>query len=156
MKRFYLLSVALAIAGFGPGCANLDLARESNPDRVINGMVLPRGTVPAGAEMAVRLLDLNPREAPKNPLSEMTTAAPRTIVPERVVAEKSFTVPAQTGGPIPFQLPYAATDAELRHGLNLEVRISHGGKVRFRSVSAHVVTLGSAPYQHEVHAEMLP
>lgn len=156
MKRFLFSALMLVVAGFAPACSNLELAKETSPDRVLTGTVIARGSVPAGAEMSVRLLDLAPREAPRNPMTEMTTTLPRTVVAERVVAEKSFAVTTAGGEPIPFQLPFSATDADLRHGLNLEVRISHGGKVRFRSITAHVVTLASAPYPHEVQVELLP
>jgi uncharacterized lipoprotein YbaY len=34
--------------------------------------------------------------------------------------------------------------------VNIDARISVGGKLRFRTINAHVVTLSSAPYPQEV------
>lgn len=155
MKRLAFFSAVLA-ALFLSACSGLDLAPESSPDRIINGTVVIRTAVPAGAEVTVRLVDLNARETTRNPLSEMTTTAPQPATTERIVAEKTFAIGAQTTEAIPFQLAYSASEAELRHGLNLEARISHGGKVRHRTINAHVVTLSSAPFPHELTVEPLP
>jgi uncharacterized lipoprotein YbaY len=43
---------------------------------------------------------------------------------------------------VPFQLEFDADDDLLRHGLNIDARISVGGKVRCRTASAHGLTLG--------------
>lgn len=157
MKRSIFFLSLLGLVSLAAGCANLELAGETPPDRVIKGTVLVRTLVPAGAQVTVRLLDLAARETSKNPLNDMAPGArPTAATVERVLAEKSFITAAATSEPIPFQIEYSATDTELRHGLNLEARISHDGKVRHRTIHAHVVTLASAPFSHEVPVEPLP
>jgi uncharacterized lipoprotein YbaY len=54
---------------------------------------------------------------------------------------------------VPFRLAYYADDALLRRGLSLEVRISFGGRLRFRTINAHVVTLTSAQYKQDVSVQ---
>ena len=53
----------------------------------------------------------------------------------------------------PFRIEYRADDSLMRHGLNIDARISFGGRVRFRTGNAHVLTLGNATFPHEVWVE---
>ncbi len=52
--------------------------------------------------------------------------------------------------PIPFRVGYRADDETLRRGLNVEARISYGGKVRFYNVNRYAVTLGNASDIHRI------
>jgi uncharacterized lipoprotein YbaY len=52
--------------------------------------------------------------------------------------------------PVPFRIEYRAEDTVLRHGLNIEARISVGGKLRFYNVNSYAVTLANAAEPHEV------
>ena len=49
-----------------------------------------------------------------------------------------------------FHLEFRASDELLRHGLNLEARIAYGGRVRFRTVNAYLVTQSSLGRNHEL------
>ncbi len=79
----------------------------------------------------------------------------RPIAPavERVLGEYTQTLATGTSDPVPFRIEYSAEDAVLRRGLNVEVRVSFGGKLRFRTVNAHVVTLASSPFNQTVNVE---
>jgi len=45
---------------------------------------------------------------------------------------------------------YRAEDEVLRKGLNIEVRVSFGGRVRFFNQNNYAVTLGNATDTHRV------
>ena len=70
-----------------------------------------------------------------------------------MLGEQTQTLGAPTDRPVPFRIEYQASDNVLRHGVNVDARISYGGKVRFRTVQAHLMTLASSPFAHEVAVE---
>jgi uncharacterized lipoprotein YbaY len=146
---FGLLAGVLLLAG----CANLETEREGSPDRVLQGFVAAKTPLPAGAQVLVRILDASPRETSRNPASELVADRARPLPADRIVAEWSQALAAGTSEPVPFRLAYTATDAELRHGLNLEARISYGGGLRHRTINARVLTLASAPYPQTLEVE---
>ena len=144
---FAVLAVLFAVAG----CAHLDVTPEGSPDRVLNGTVNVRATLPAGAQILVRVVDISNRELGRPANSDLSRAdRPRPVPVERVLGEQTLTLSAATNEPVPFRVEYRADDALLRHGLNVEARISVDGKLRHRSVNAHVLTLASSPFPHEV------
>lgn len=135
-----LLALALG------ACSHVDLRPEGNPDRVLSGSVqVPMDLMPPpDAELVVRLID--PAQIG---LSSAQVAKDLVIgergareLPETVVAQQVIRAPAAF--PASFRLEYTATDAQLRHGLNLEARLWWGGKLRFRNLEAQVVTLETA------------
>lgn len=150
-----LAAGGLLLACFG--CGHVDLAPEGNPDRVVTGTVDVRMNLlpPADAEVVVRLVE------PSDVTSAPTVAGGDLVLgergartrPERVVAEQVIRAPAAV--PVPFRLEFRADDAQLRHGLNIEARISWGGRVRFRTVSAQVVTLATVGVPQVVWVEPL-
>lgn len=146
----FLASLVLVLTG----CAQLDVS-QGDPNRVIKGTVnVPTG-IPAGAEVLVRILETAPAVRPAGanrdlPLPDRP-AAPQPV--ERVLAEFRQTVATATMDPLPFSIDLVASDAQLRHGLTIEARVSSGGRVRFRTLAGHVVTLGSAPHPHELTLE---
>ncbi|PTX95474.1 YbaY family lipoprotein [Opitutus sp. ER46] len=131
--------LVLALAG----CGHLEHAREGDPNRVVTGTVNVRMDLmpPADAKLTVRLV------APANVTAAPAQAAPDLVIgergsraqPEQIVAEQDIPVP--TSMPAPFRLEFRASDAELRHGLNIEARLSWGGRMRFRTFESQVVTL---------------
>lgn len=145
MKRASILILScgalLALAAFG--CRHLDVQPEGNPNRVLSGTVNVAMSLvpPPDTEVLVRLIEPSEVKAESTALGKDLVIGERgTMVrPEVVVAEQVITSPREM--PAPFALEFAATDAQLRHGLNLEARISYGGKVRFRTVEAVLVTL---------------
>jgi uncharacterized lipoprotein YbaY len=144
--RLLLLPLALA-AGLGAGCASasLDIRPETDPDRVLKGTVNFRSEqpLPADAEVFMRLVDNASIErtraaaARDNPVqARAQVAATPTILAEQRVA----VVP---GFALPLPLEFNASDDLLRHGVNVEARISFGGVVRYRTVNAQLVTLSN-------------
>lgn len=143
--------VVLAASFAAAGCAQLDLTPESSPERVLNGTLNVRATLPAGAQLVVRVVETSNREMERPPNSDLPLVdRPRAPAVARVLGEQTMTLSAPTSEPVPFRIEYRAEESALRHGLNVEARISYDGKVRHRTVSAHVLTLASAPFSHEL------
>jgi len=149
---------ALAALGFflAAGCSHLDLTPETDPNRVVTGTVNFRAPLPPGAEIQVRVIDASAAEfaraTPRNDLP----LGDRAKVPapsERVLGEQKITLASATRDPVPFRIEFQADDALLRHGLNLDARISHGGRVRHRMINAHAITLSSVRFPQELDLE---
>jgi uncharacterized lipoprotein YbaY len=154
MKSHLLRFLAPALLGlFAAGCSSLDIAAPGNVDRVLRGTVTAPSTLPAGAEIVVRLVDVAPVSIARTdlPLGDRPTAVPV----ERLLGEFRQTLAAMRAEPLPFEIAYRAEDSELRHGLNVDVRITFGGRLRFRTISAHVVTLASSPFPQDVAVQPL-
>lgn len=147
--------LACALLALFSGCGHVDLTPESNPDRIVTGTVNVRMDLlpPPDSEVVVRLVE--PSE-----LTAAPTAASNGLVigergtraqPEVVVAEQVIRAPAAM--PVPFKLEFRADDTTLRRGLNVEARISWGGRIRFRTVEAQVVTLMNVAQPQTVWVE---
>jgi uncharacterized lipoprotein YbaY len=120
---------ALALAG----CGQLDLTPEGDPGRVLAGTVEIGEDIalPADAVVTVRVVDLS-----------------NAALPPQVLGSQTITSPGVS--PIPFHVGYRADDAALRRGLNIEARISFGGRVRYYNMNRYAVTLGNAAEDHRV------
>ena len=146
-----VLGAAFLVAA---GCANLDLARESDPSRVVTGTVTFPGTLPAGAQVLVRVVQQSTFVRPTTQELPLAVADRAKTTPvERVLGEQIQTLTATASQTVPFRIEYQADDMTLRQGLNIDARISYDGKVRFRTVSAHALSLGSAQHSHEVEVQ---
>lgn len=124
---------ALAALTFA-GCGQLDLTPEGDPARVLAGRVeLGDGAaLPAGSEITVRVVDGSIAGMPPQVLGSQTVHNPGG------------------GAPIEFRVEYRAEDWLLRQGLNIEVRVSYGGKVRYYNRNRYAVTLGNAADIHRI------
>jgi uncharacterized lipoprotein YbaY len=145
-----LLLAALCLIATTPGCQQLDVTPEGDPQRILTGTVNLAGEslLPPNTEVVVRIVQNSTVEhAAKGDLPIAAASAAREM-PERVLAEQVIRAPGVQ--PVPFQLEYRADDATLRHGLNVDVRVSFAGKVRYRTLNAHLLTLSSAPFPHTV------
>jgi uncharacterized lipoprotein YbaY len=144
-----------SLLGLG-GCAQIDLTPEGDPNRVLTGTVAASSPLPAGAEIVVRILDTSVRDTPRT-MGADVVAPDRNRQPaiEREVASTTQVLPGAIDAPVPFRIEYQATDAQLRRGLTVDVRVSFDGRVRYRTVSAHIVTLASAQHPHEVFVQPL-
>lgn len=146
---------ALGLLAGSLGCQQLDLAREGDPQRTLNGTVNLRGEVlfPPDTEVVVRVIETTTTDRPRNLASTEVPLGDRGTVDkrERVLGEQVIKAPGVQ--PVAFQVDYRADETMLRHGLNVDVRISCDGKVRYRTLEAHVVTLSSAPFPHAVWVE---
>jgi uncharacterized lipoprotein YbaY len=129
---FKLLPLAAALAL--SGCGQLDLTPEGNPSRVVTGQVEvgEDAPLPADTVVTVRIVD----------------ASAVGMAPQ-VLGSQTIKNPGVT--PIPFRVEYRAEDEVLRHGLNIEVRVSFDGKVRYYNQNHHVVTLGNASEAHRIN-----
>ena len=154
MKNSPLFLLAALVAVFATACSHLDIAPESDPSRTLKGTVALRSdlVLPPDTIVVVRVIDTENREQPPGAkdLPVMERAMPMGSS-ERVLGQQ--TIKAPTTVPIPFQVEYTADDALLRRGLNVDVRISYGGRVQYRTGNAHVVTLSSANFPHELSVE---
>jgi hypothetical protein len=151
-------AISLAALTFlltGLGCGHVDLAPAGNPDRVLTGSVRAPAALPAGTEIVVRVVDPSPSMTPairsELPIVDRGRPAPS----ERILGEYRHTLTTPTIDPVPFKVEYHVDDTELRQGLNVDVRISHDGRVRYRTISAHVITLASSPFPQEVPVQAL-
>jgi uncharacterized lipoprotein YbaY len=126
-----LLSVAALLAL--SGCGQLDLTPEGDPSRVVTGQVEIGEDValPADTVVTVRVVD-----------------ASAVGMPPQVLGSQTINNPGVA--PIPFRVEFRAEDEVLRRGLNIEVRVSIGGKVRYYNRNQHVVTLGNAAETHRI------
>jgi uncharacterized lipoprotein YbaY len=106
--------------------------------------------LPADAEVIVRVLDasgLDQARMAANHNLPVTARAQVAAAPTTLAEKPVAVVP---GLALPFRIEFTASDEVLRHGVNIEARITYGGAVRFRTVNAQVVTLSSIdrnPYE---------
>ena len=157
MKTPHCFKFLVALVGLaaGAGCANVEVVAEGDPHRVVNGTVEFRAdlTLPPDAVVVVRVID-QAGTAQRRALAVRDLPIGDRAKPEPVpdvLAEQTITAPK--GVSIPFHLEFVADDDLLRHGINIDARISVGGKVRFRTASGHVLTLGNLEYPHAVWVE---
>ncbi len=140
-KIFSPWMFAALVCALGAGCAGLNYdttAGGASDERALTGTVICPSllALPDHASVLVRVLDSGTAGGPPNVLGEQT-----------ITEAKNW--------PVGFRIEYRAEDALLRRGVNVEARVSAGGKLRFQTVSGHVVTLGNASATHEVVVEAL-
>lgn len=147
--------VAFAALLVGSGCGTLDLSSGGDPNRVLKGVVSAGELLPAGAEILVRIMaPVSNNDSLRTQNNEVALATrPSARGSERVLGESTQRLAAGTIDPVPFQIEYNSDDAELRRGLVVEARVSVNGKVRYRTISAHVITLASSPFRQEVSVQ---
>jgi len=128
-----IATVAAACALALLGCGQLDLTPEGNPSRVLTGRIDLGEEVllPADTVATVRVVDASAAGMPPEVLGSQTIRNPGVA-------------------PIAFSVEYRAEDERLRRGLNIEVRISYGGKVRYFNRNKYALTLGSAAQAHRI------
>ena len=146
MKRSLLALVVAGWVWLAAGCGHVDVAPESDPNRVVTGTVNVRMDLmpPPDAELVVRLID------PPDVTTAPASAARDLVIgergsrenPEAIVAQQVIRAPSAM--PAGFRLEFSADETQLRRGFNIEARLSWGGRLRFRNVEAQVVTLGNA------------
>lgn len=130
MKFLTALASALAALALA-GCGSLDLTPESNPSRVLTGRIDLDGpaVLPADTVVTVRVVDASAAGMPPQVLGAQTIRNPGAA-------------------PVDFRVEYRAEDDMLRRGLNIEVRVSYGGKVRYFNMNKYELTLGNASAPH--------
>ena len=137
------------------GCGHLELANESDPNRVVTGVVSVRMDLlpPSDAEIVVRIVEPSDMTAaPVGAGGDLVIGEGGTRSrPENVIGEQIIRDPKAM--PASFRIEFRASDTALRRGLNIEARISWGGKVRFRTVESQVLTLGNIGGPQTVRVE---
>jgi uncharacterized lipoprotein YbaY len=135
VKTTRILLAAAALAAFA-GCGQMEFspAAQGDPARVLRGEVdIPDATVlPPDASVTVRVVD--------------TSAMPPNVL-------GSQTIPNPGSVPVEFRVEYRAEDDLLIKGLNIEVRVSYGGKVEYYNRNRYAVSLGSATDSHRITVE---
>ncbi len=130
MRAPFRLLAVLGILGL-VGCGSLEMSTEGDPARVLTGQVDmgEAGDLPADTVVTVRILD-------------------NSVMPPLVLGSQTIKNPGAF--PVDFRVEYVAQDEVLRHGLNIEARVSWGGKVRYYNLNSYAVTLGNASDPHRV------
>lgn len=137
MKANFLSFVALASGLLFTGCKHLDTSATASPDRVLTGVVTNNtggGELPPDTEVTIRVVDLSRGESRGEVLGEETIMNPGRM-------------------PVSFRLEYRAEDAVLMRSVNVEARISVGGKLRYMTIAGHPITLGNVNSSHVVVVE---
>lgn len=143
------MALTASLAGLA-GCQHLDVASEGRRARVLTGTINTGVPLPAGTEISVRLIARVGAMPGQPPVGDQPVVRQTAGVAEQIVGEQVQKLTAPAAEAVPFRLEYDADDALLRHGLNVEARVYYNGRVRFRTVNAHVVTLSSSPYPQTV------
>ena len=156
MKRvLLLLSFVSALLLGTAGCGHVDVAPEGNPNRVVTGTVNVRMDLlpPPDSQVVVRIVrPADTTAAPVSPARDLVIGERGTHErPEQVLAEQVIRAPAAM--PVPFRIEFKAGDDELRHGLNIEARISWGGRLRFRNMEAQAISLDTISQPQTVWVE---
>lgn len=150
----FLLGACMALVA-GSGCGSITVTPEGDSNRVITGRVNFRSdlVLPPDAVVVVRLLDTAATQQMRSAANKdlPVVSRPAADPTPQVLGEQTIKSPAP--GTVPFRIEYQASDSLLRHGLNLEARISYGGQVRLRTVMMRAVTLGNATDPHEVSVQ---
>lgn len=157
MKTSPLSFLAGCVALFAAaGCSHIEITQAGDPHRTVHGTVEFRSemTLPPDAVVVVRVIDMAGTE-------QMRTAATKDLpLGDRAKIEPlpqelgKQTITGVKGSSIPFSIDFYADDSLLRHGVNIDARISVDGKVKFRTAVAHVLTLGNIESPHAVWLEM--
>ncbi len=138
MKVLSLAACSVLVALFSAGCEHLNTMAPGAGDRVLTGVVTTKtggGPLPPGSDVEVRLVDLSRGEARGEVLGEAT-------------------IEDATALPVPFRIEYRAEDVVLmRSGLNVEARVSVGGRLRYTTTTGHPVTLSNVTDSHVVEVE---
>jgi len=135
MKTLALfLFAGLALVG-AAGCASKK-PTTGGTGPVIFGTVNYRERIalPSDAVLTLRLLDVS-----------------RADAPAVVLADKSVSAPGNS--PIAFELPYPVRAVQEGRRITLEARIEVAGRLKFYSMTAHLVTPDSVVEPHEIWVE---
>ena len=118
---FVRLTVALALIGiFGTACSHLDISSAPLGDQVLHGTVDFHPIPPLGkTSVLVRMVDV-------------TNDDPIVI--------GETTVQAAGAPPVPFTINYKASDIEPPKRVQLVVRVSVDGKLRYYNIDSYAVS----------------
>ena len=157
MKKIPLVCLTVLCAALlaGAGCGSITTTAGGDTNRVITGTVNFRGdlVLPPDAEVVVRLFDASAIGQARSAAARDLPVVDRPKAPPTPQVLGEQTIKAPPAGPVAFRIEYNADDSLLRHGLNIDARISYGGRVWLRTVNTRAVTLGNAGDPHAVWVE---
>jgi len=133
MRRLGTLAAATALALVLAGCGHLEVNSEGDSSRALVGQVdagQPRA-LPADAVVTVRVVVPATASLPGQVLGAQTIKSPGVL-------------------PVDFRVEYQASDELLRHGLNVEARVSWGGVLRYYNRNGYAVSLSNASDPHRI------
>ena len=137
------------------GCAHLDLTPEGNPDRFVTGTVEIglMTTLPADAVVVVRVVDPTgvTDTSPTEVLGSPSASQPARSMPAKVLGEQ--VIKNAAGSPVPFRIEYTAMDEQLRRGINIEARVSFGGRLRYFNRNSYAITLNNVSDPHRISVD---
>lgn len=147
--RFFVLA-ALGLLAALAGCQQLDLTPEGDPQRTVTGTVtVGESTLfPPETEVLVRVTDRPQNDLVSVGADANVVARNRDLGIERVLGEQRIKAPGVNS--FPFRVDFQATDAQLRRGVNIDVRISYDGRLQYRTINAHALTLSGLRFPQEV------
>ncbi len=122
------------------GCTHVDVTSGAGSNHVVTGIVKcpTRLVAPPDSEVAVRIVGGAGAAASIGAGNDLIVDRHEGGAAGAVIAEQTIHAPWTM--PVPFQIEFRADEVRLRQGLNLEARISWGGRVRYRSVESQVIT----------------
>lgn len=133
MRVLTLAGIAFGLVTFLAGCGHVDMTPPASADRVLNAVVTnnTQAELPPDTEVVVRVVDVSADDGRGEVLGEETVMNPAQM-------------------PVSVRVEYRAEDATLRRGVNVEARISIGGRLRYLTTSAHPITPGNVNDTHIV------
>lgn len=172
MKNSHLLASGAAFAALlFAGCGHLDLAAPGDPSRVAVGNVVISQSLPDDAEVLVRVMNPHPQvlsagstapgqmpllNQPITATASGTAAAAPEELGEQVIKHPVVQVdPVSKIRGVAYRVEYQADDDMLRRGLNIEVRVSYGGRVQLFNSNQYSITLADVKDPHEVEADQM-
>ena len=151
-KRSLIVAFAALALLFAGGCGHLDLTPEGNPNRVLTGVVDFNGETALAADSVVVIRVVDPtgitETAPAQVLGSPSAAGSAAELPPKVLGEQVIRNPGRA--PVAFRIEYEAVDEQLRRGLNIEARVSSGGKLRYFNVNSYSITLNNVNDPHTI------
>jgi uncharacterized lipoprotein YbaY len=148
--------LALAALAACAGCGEMVLSPSAigDPARVLNGEVDidDVSALPPDASVTVRVVDMNSPQQGAGAGQPLDSAAPPVgRLPPTVLGAQTIANPGSV--PVNFRVEYRAEDDVLIRGLNIEVRVSYGGKVQYYNRNRYAVSLGNATDSHRITVE---
>ena len=145
MKRLRIAAQVALLSLLTGGCGHLDLTPEGKSDRVVVGSVDFGNPIalPADSVVVVRVVDATrvTETSPAQVIGSPSVGQKPVTLPPKVLGEQIIRNPGQA--PVPFRIEYTAMDEQLRHGINIEARVSFGGRVRYFNLDSVAITLNN-------------
>jgi uncharacterized lipoprotein YbaY len=110
-------------------------------------------TLPPDAVVVVRVVDPTgvTETSPTEVLGSPSTSQPMHSLPAKVLGEQ--VIKNASASPVSFRVEYTAIDEQLRRGINIEARVSFGGKLRYFNRNSYAITLNNVSDPHRISVD---